>query len=363
MKFIGSKLLRSLFCCLAVVAGICLLAPNALGQGCVNSRQCTQVFEPNVINTVSGRNSSGESWLSPRRWTISADYRYLHSHRHFVGTEEQHERAEQRTEVNNIAHLLNLSATYEVNSRFNLSVTVPLFFAKRYNQRTPDQVTHANGIGDMTVVGRMWLLKPPAESRQNISFGFGLKLPTGRSGVVDTVNTPTGPVKRVVDQSIQPGDGGYGMVLDFQSYKAIKSTVLYASGLYLVNPRNTNGVRTGRSRASEAIMSVADQYVYRAGAVFPFPKTRSFVWSMGVRGEGVPSTDLIGKSDGFRRPGYAIALEPGLIYMKGKDSWSFSVPVPVRRNRTRSVADVRENRHGDAAFADYLILVSYSRHF
>src|SRR5262249_57573937 len=111
--------------------------------------------------------------------------------------------------------------------------------------------------------------------------------------------TPQGPVKRVVDQSIQPGDGGYGIVADFQAYKSIKRTTLYASGLYLANPRNTNGVPTGRSRPSEAIMSVADQYVYRAGAVLPLPKTTSLVWSIGVRGEGVPSRDLIGDSDGF----------------------------------------------------------------
>ena len=253
--------------------------------------------------------------------------------------------------------------TYEATPRFNLSVSVPVFFAKRYNQRTPDQITHASGIGDISVVGRIWLLRPPSESRQNVSFGLGVKFPTGKSGVIDTVNTPQGPVTRVVDQSIQPGDGGYGMVMDFQAYKSIKSTTLFASGVYLINPRNTNGVLTGRGRPSEAVMSVADQYLYRAGALFPFPKVRSLAWSMSIRGEGVPSTDLIGKSDGFRRPGYAVSVEPGMIYTRGHDRWSFSVPVAVRRNRTRSVADIRDNRHGDAAFADYIILVGYSRRF
>jgi hypothetical protein len=209
----------------------------------------------------------------------------------------------------------------------------------------------------------MWLIRPPSESHQNVSFGLGLKLPTGRSGVTDTVNTPTGPQTRVVDQSIQPGDGGYGMVLDFQAYKSVHFARLYASGLYLVNPRNTNGVQTGRSRPSEAIMSVADQYVYRAGAVLPVPKVQSMAWSLGIRGEGVPSTDLIGKSDGFRRPGYVISVEPGIIVSKGTNSWYLNVPIPVRRNRTRSVADIKDNRHGDAAFGDYLILAGFSRRF
>ena len=77
----------------------------------------------------------------------------------------------------------------------------------------------------------------------------------------------------------------------------------------------------------------------------------------------MPVRDLIGKSDGFRRPGVAVSLEPGLIYTKGKNTWSFSVPVAVYRNRKKSVPDITDGRHGDAAFADYLILVGYSRRF
>jgi len=353
-----------LFAALSALALVFCSGQNAQAQGCVASRQGVCVTGPHTPDAMwDSGSSSGESWLSPRRWQLSVDYRYFHSHRHFVGTEEQHERAAQRTEVNNKTHILNVAGTYEVNSRFNLTLSVPIFFSERFVQRTPDQVSHANGIGDISVVGRMWLLRNPNESRQNVSVGFGMKLPTGRSGVIDTVNTPQGPVTRVVDQSIQPGDGGYGMVMDFQAYKAIKRTTLYASGLYLLNPRNTNGVLTGRSRPSEAVMSVADQYVYRAGAILPFPKVSSLVWSLGIRGEGVPSTDLIGKSDGFRRPGYITSVDPGLIFTRGKDRWYVNVPVAVRRNRTRSVPDIRENRHGDAAFADYTIMVGYSRRF
>ncbi len=327
------------------------------------ARQSVPVIGPQTVSdTIPAGSSTGESWFSPRRWQLAVGYRYQHSHRHFVGTEEQHEREEQGTEVNNYIHVLDVAATYEFTPRFNLSVSVPMLFARRFNERTPEQETQAKGIGDISIVGRMWLLRPPSESRQNISIGVGVKLPTGNAGVVDTVNTPQGPVTRNVDQSIQPGDGGYGMVVDFQAYKAIKRTRLYASGVYLINPRNTNGVLTGR-RPSEAVMSVADQYLYRAGAVMPFPKVNRFAWSLSIRGEGVPSTDLIGKSDGFRRPGYAISLEPGFIYSQGKDQWSFSVPVALRRNRTRSVPDIRDNRHGDAAFADYVLLVGYSRRF
>jgi hypothetical protein len=353
-----SQSARFLFAVIVVLVCVFLHNDNAQAQGCVNARQCTQMIDPLTVGRMNQHNPTGESWWSPRRWEVSVDYRYLHSHRHFVGTDEQEQRATQMSEVNNIIHLFNLSVNYEITPRFSLAATVPLFFAERYGQSTPQNATHASGIGDISVGGRMWLLRPPVESRQNVSFGVGVKLPTGNKAATDTVNGVT----RIVDQSIQPGDGGYGLVLDFQSFKAVKSVTLIASGVYLANPKGTNGVPTGR-RPSEAIMSVADQYVYRAGALFPFPKTHNITWGMGIRGEGVPSTDLFGSSLGFRRPGYAISVEPGVNITKGKNRWSLSVPVAVRRNRTRSVPDILDNRHGDAAFADYVILTSFGRHF
>jgi hypothetical protein len=40
-----------------------------------------------------------------------------------------------------------------------------------------------------------------------------------------------------------------------------------------------------------------------------------------------------------------------------------TVPVAIRRNRRRSVSDILVGGAGDAAFADYLILVGYSHRF
>jgi len=356
---------RFLFAGLATLVWLLLPSPNALAQGCVASREAVCVTDSHAGNSVwASGSSAGESWLSPRRFQIDIDYRYFHSHRHFVGDVEQVQRATQRSEVNNIVHIIGVSATYEVNPRFSLSFNAPIYFSQRYGQSTPDNRTHAYGLGDVTLVGRTWLFRNPSEARQNIAVGFGIKLPTGAYDVTNTTTSASGvTVTRAVDQSIQLGDGGFGMVADFQAYKAVKRVTLYASGSYLSNPRNTNGVKTGRSRPSEAIMSVADQYAYRGGAVLPFPKLNTLVWSLGIRGEGVPSKDLIGDSQGFRRPGYIISVDPGFIYTKGKNRWTFNVPVPFIRNRTRSYSDLLVNGHGDAAFADYTILVGYSRHF
>src|SRR5262245_65934004 len=110
---------------------------------------------------------------------------------------------------------------------------------------------HRNGRGDISLGARMWLIRPPSETRQNIAFGFGIKLPTGKPDVTNTFMTATGPVTSVADQSIQLGDGGVGAVFDMQAYKAVKFMTFFAAGAYLLNAPNHNGLRTGRGRPSE----------------------------------------------------------------------------------------------------------------
>ena len=316
-------------------------------------------------NGSEGSGSHDSGALDGGRWQLSVGFRKQRSHRHFVGTEEQTQRAANGTEVVNDIYLFDVALTYAVNRRFNITAAIPFQRATRRSGSSP-QLFHSVGFGDLSVVGRMWLRKPPAESGWNISVGVGLKLPTGNEGVKDTVpaTNGVGAVTRVVDQSIQLGDGGWGIPLDIQAYKRIGKTTLYASGTYLLNPRDTNGVPTGRSRPSEAIMSVADQYLARIGIARPVPRTRRFAFTAGWRIEGVPVRDLIGKSNGFRRPGYAMAIEPGLQYFRSRDIYSITVPIAAGRNRKRSVSDILVgSRGGDAAFADYLILVGYSHRF
>lgn len=317
--------------------------------------------------------SREDGYLRPRHWQVTIGYRRQYSHRHFIGTKEQFDRQEQETEVVNRIHLMDVSVTYQVKPRWSLNFSVPVMIASRtvpgkiFQLRgipnAPDQISHTRGIGDVSFSARTWLFRPPAESRQNIAFGFGIKLPTGEPGATDIINTVNGPVRRVADQSIQLGDGGLGVVFSTEAFKVVRKATFFLSGVYLVNPRNTNGVQTARSRPSEAIMSVADQYLAQIGVAYPFPQVRGLAVIFGGRLEGVPVRDLFGKSEGFRRPGYALSLEPELVYTHGKHTWSVNVPVAVQRNRRRSVPDILDGRHGDAAFADYLILFSVTRSF
>src|SRR5205085_12556115 len=137
-------------------------------------------------------------------------------------------------------------------------------------------------------------------------------------------------------------------------FKALPARfTLFTSGIYLLNPRNTYTATTPGARA----LSVSDQYLLRGGVGYAVPKLNGLAFSLAMRDEGVPARDLIGREDGFRRPGYAVSVEPGLQFARGKDMWSFSYAIAVRRDRTRSVQDVASGGHGDAAFADGVLML------
>lgn len=85
--------------------------------------------------------------------------------------------------------------------------------------------------------------------------------------------------------------------------------------------------------------------------------------------EGIPSSDIIGGSAGYRRPGYAVSVEPGVSYVYNSYIFNLSVPIALYRNRIQSFSDKQRTREtgvytiGDAAFADYLINFSIAYRF
>jgi hypothetical protein len=203
-----------------------------------------------------------------------------------------------------------------------------------------------------------------------LQLGLGVKLPTGNYNFKDYFYTTDGPQLRPVDQSIQPGDGGTGAIVEFNATRMVSHHAsIYLNSMYLFNPRNTNGTRTFRETlspllANEAIMSVPDQFFARLGVQFVIHE--KIIAGAGARVEGIPVEDLLGKSGGFRRPGYIISAEPTLGYSQGSHFFSLNVPIALVRNRTQSLTDMDTQartgvaRHGDAAFADYLISVTYA---
>ena len=67
--------------------------------------------------------------------------------------------------------------------------------------------------------------------------------------------------------------------------------------------------------------------------------------------------DFIGKDTGFRRPGHALFIEPGLLYNHGNSTWSLYGPVAIERRREANAIGGK----GDATFADYVILFGFSQ--
>ena len=316
----------------------------------------------------------GSGYPEPGTWAASFGWRHQKSDKHFVGSEYQAERDHESSQVINDANMVDLSLRYQATKRVELSLGVPYLMATRSQPlRAADREiieryqTQARGIGDVVFAARRWMLDPDTHAGGNLMLGLGVKLPTGANNVVDTFRVRSGETIsnqiRTVDQSIQPGDGGFGIMADFSAFKGFSKVSLYASGAYLANPGGTSQVLTYRGGAGEQVMSIADQYLLRAGAAVPVPKTTSLSFSAGIRMEGVPVRDLLGSSDGFRRPGVAVSIEPSLNYVRGKHGFAVGLPFAVYRNRFVSVPDEARGGHGDAAFADYLVMFGYSRRF
>jgi hypothetical protein len=328
-----------------------------------------------VLGVQGGGYPAAGSWLASFGW------RNQTSDKHYVGDEYQENRTNEGSEVINHLNMGDLSVRYQATQRVELSLGIPYVMATRSQALRNAQreiieryQTQARGVGDVFFTGRRWMLDPDTHGGGNVLLGLGVKIPTGENNVVDTFRVfsptplPNGTISnaiRTVDQSIQPGDGGFGVLADMSAFKSLANgkASLYMSAAYLSNPGGTSGVQTYRTAPGEEVMSIADQYSVRGGISVAVPKVTNLSFSAGVRWEGVPVRDLIGPSEGFRRPGYAVSIEPALMYVRGKSAISLGVPFAIYRNRLVSVADEARGAHGDAAFADYLILVGYSRRF
>ena len=301
-------------------------------------------------------------YLSAKHWRLDIAYRHQYSYQHYVGTAYQEQRALKKNQVMNHIDLQNYLLTYQADPRWSFQLNVPFLIANRHSQNALNRQYDVAGFGDVTLTAQTWLWRPPTESGGNIAVGFGVKLPTGNAAASNTFKAGL-PVQNV-DQSIQPGDDAYGIVGDFQAFKTIHRSVLFADGSYVMEPDGgPNGVKTYRGNPLEAIMSASDSYLADAGIAHPLPKVRGVAVNFGGRVEGIPIHNLMGSSLGFRRPGYAFSVVPGFEYSRGRNLWTFNLPIAVVRDRSRSVPDRMDDGHGDAAFAKYVWLLTYSRKF
>jgi hypothetical protein len=347
-----------------------ITAYQTYAQGCVAIRHFSSCVGNNLESNLL---NSGDVM-------IGMNYRYFKSFRHFKGTEEVPDRVANNTEVVNYSNAWDFFLTYGVSDRLYASLNIPTVINSRSSLyehgREERNTTFSRGLADIRLGVGYWLFDMEKSPNGNMALGLGIKLPTGNYNATDIFYNvgPNGESEvRPVDQSIQPGDGGFGVILDFQFYTKLATDLYaYGGGFYLFNPRETNGIRTFRETLSpilenEAIMSVPDQYSLRTGLSYTISNSVSS--SLGVRFDCVPVEDLIGGSEGFRRPGNVLSIEPGISYMKSNFTFNLNVPIALRRERPQSVTDKQTEeetgipRNGDAAFADYVLNVGVSYRF
>jgi hypothetical protein len=307
---------------------------------------------------------------SDKSWYFTTSYRYFKSFRHFKGGDEQVERLEKHTEVVNWQNTIDLALTRNFNQYWSVTVGIPYLVNQRsslYEHGLKERHTSAShGFGDARVVVNRWLFNSHTARKGNVEVGLGLKLPTGDYNYMDNFYNVT-PSERPVDQSIQLGDGGVGIIAEVNGFLHFTGGLSgYTNLYYMANPRNTNGTRTylellSPTLAQSDIMSVPDQYLARVGVNYSFGATKAFTASAGLRLEGVPAYDLIGKSEKWRRPGYVVSIEPSVNYSLKKMNFFANVPIAAKRKRIQSYNDKQNSIKtgvytvGDAAFADYSI--------
>ncbi len=371
-------------------------------QGCIGIRQMggTGMLASSAYNLSKGQFQAG------------ANYRYFHSFRHYVGTEEQPQRQntggghdengnELGNAVNIYSHALDLNFSYGLSNRLQLNGAIPYVHNERsqvMKQKLPEPDTfrysvYAQGIGDMRLSLNYWLFDPATSHDANLMLGLGIKIPTGNFAATDNEVPQSDGTKadfQVMDQAIQPGDGGWGVSVEMQAFQSLFGKIYgYMNGYYLFNPRESNGTYKSNPTVVKSpvdgttlgtlygynIYASPDQYFVRGGFLTNFGNMSV---SLGGRWEGIPAYDAIGGQVAYRRPGYVVAIEPGIAYRAGNHSISLFVPFNVVRNRIQSAADIANQDlqnsvisdpadyvhvQGDAAFADYSINIGYSYRF
>jgi hypothetical protein len=354
---------------LAICLFILLDQTKIFAQGCVAIRSTGGIC---AMNEHPDSNATSNGY-----WLYNSNGRYYKSFRHFVGKQEQYQRIAMHNNVINKVVTLDNTFTRVFNNRWSLSVDLPLADNSRSQVSGGTRFsTHSSGLGDMSATALYWLFNPAKATKGNIQVGMGLKFATGNDNVQDYfLNAATGVrTLQAVDQSIQLGDGGTGVSIDVNAYyNFTHSFGFYGNFFYLANPTDVNGTQTSASTPSPAklqetsnVMSVPDQYLVRLGADLAVKK---FNFSLGVRDDCLPVHDIVGGSDGFRRPGYILSAEPGVTYSFKNIALYAYVPIAILRDRTQSVPDIRATEitgtytHGDAAFADYVVNIGVTVKF
>jgi hypothetical protein len=309
VPFTGKKLHRLFLA--AVLLAVAAFSVHASGQGCILARSPEQ-----------GLPTGQGGVLAPGHFQITIGERHQYSFQHYVGDVYQEYRAQQQTQVQNRINLITANLTYQWTPRISFAIDAPWLFASRKGQSSPIKYS-SSGVGDTILATNVWIRNPEHATRGNVSLGLGVMMPTGNDDVTNTVNTNTtgtgAPVEVTapVDYSIQPGNGGWGMVMQWAGYQQVgHSLVFYTDGDYIATQGGTNGIQRGATlnpaQPLNNYVAISDQYLLEAGVLIPVLPEKGLSATFGPRDEGVPAGNLFSNNnDGFRRPGFAVSPGAG----------------------------------------------------
>jgi hypothetical protein len=288
-------------------------------------------------------------------WMLDINNRYFHATQAFKGNKN----VTPPDPMNGLSiyeYTLNFELSRILKNGWLLSVDLPLS-ANSISNRIEHasgvyHTTSAFGIGDLRFTAYKWLLNTNRPRKGNIQVGLGLKFPTGNYHSQDyfyySKTDPSLKMLANVNPAIQLGDGGTGITTELNSFYIFnRAFSFYTNFFYLINPGNVNGVSNQFAGVPPNPVSVAttadvnsipDNYTLRAGLNWTY---KSFVFTAGLRYEGAPAHDLIGKDDGLRRAGHIFSIEPGIEY-KFKTSFLYGfVSIPISRETYQTVPDRR----------------------
>jgi hypothetical protein len=169
-------------------------------------------------------------------------------------------------------------------------------------------------------------------------------------------------IRNVVDQSIQLGDGGWGIIAQVQAYqRVLPGASVYFIGTYMLSTREHTEVP---SPIAGVPLGVPDVYYARGGVAYALWPAAGLSANLGARLDGITMSDLIGGGDAFfRRPGYTLFLDPGVALRRGRDEFTLNIPIRLHQDFPPSLIDKQVNRVGGGDLADYLIYAGYTRRF
>jgi len=333
------------------------------------------------------------SFIGAGEWQVGVAYRRLTADEWYVGTQVNEARAPFGQPLYLNINSLDFSVSYGLSDRLSLTLTLPFSYGthSRFYADTARHKVSAHGLGDVNLVGNLWLLDPKVDVAGNVALGLGIKTPSGAYEFKDDFFLPNAPpVQRPVDQAIELGDGGWGIMVQAQAYKQVLTrtsayffgaylisprekyalvrvktcTSAYFFGAYLISPRESTEVASPIPGTPVVHLAVPDVYLARAGMAYALAPARGISLSLGGRIDGIPQGDLIGGRDNsFRRPGYSLYLDPGIALRRGDEEFTLSLPVRVHQDFQRSSIDQQRSFTGGGDLAEYLIFLGYTHRF